>query len=70
MNQDGWDSFLEFCISKQDKKRLSSLFDLILTAPEKESVATCCLILKELLVGEKPQRQISKRFRRLCCQNA
>lgn len=60
MNQAGWNCFLELCLSTQDKKQLSSLFGLILTAEERESVATRCLIVKELLAEKKPQRQISK----------
>ncbi len=60
MNQDGWNCFLELCLSTQDKKLLSSIFTLILTAEERESVATRCLIVKELLAEKKSQRQISK----------
>ena len=60
INNDGWNCFLELCLSASKKKTLSSLFDLLLTAEERESLATRCLIVKELLAEKKSQRQISK----------
>lgn len=60
MNQKGWHCFLQLCLGLKDEKSLSELFDLLLTAEEKESLETRCLIVKELLGGEKTQRKISE----------
>jgi len=60
LNKNGWNGFLKLCASASKKKMLDELFGLFLTAEERESVATRCLIVRELLAEKKPQRQISK----------
>jgi TrpR family trp operon transcriptional repressor len=60
MNQLGWRKFINLCLATKNEKMLSSLFDLILTQEEKESVAMRCLILMELLQGKKTQRQMAE----------
>jgi TrpR family trp operon transcriptional repressor len=60
MKQDGWRCFLNLCKAAKDEKTLTSLFDLLLTHEEKESLETRCLIIKALLDQEIPQRQISE----------
>jgi TrpR family trp operon transcriptional repressor len=56
---EGWKRFLDLCVATQDSKTLAAVFDLLLTAEEKDSLAMRCLIIKELLAGKKPQRQIA-----------
>lgn len=56
---DGWQCFLELCLGIKEKEQLTQLFELLLTAEEKESLAMRCLIIKELLAREKPQRKIA-----------
>jgi len=60
MNKNGWHCFLELCLASKEEKDLGALFDLFLTAEERESIATRCLLISELLAEEKPQRQISQ----------
>jgi TrpR family trp operon transcriptional repressor len=60
MNQSGWNIFTELCLSSKNEKMLSSLFNLFLTQEEKESIATRCLVIKELIKQEKTQRDISE----------
>lgn len=60
MNRDGWNKFVELCLSTKDKKALISLFDLFLTQEEKENLALRYLIIKELLEQNKTQREIAK----------
>ena len=60
MNQSGWNIFTQLCLSSKNEKMLSSLFNLFLTQEEKESIATRCLIIQELLKQEKTQRDISE----------
>ena len=59
MNQSGWRNFLKLCIASENEKQLSSLFDLLLTHEERESIAMRCLIVEELLKQDKPQREIA-----------
>lgn len=58
--QEGWKLFIDLCLETNDDKLLSDLFDLILTAEEKESIAMRCLIIRELLVQKHTQREMAK----------
>jgi TrpR family transcriptional regulator, trp operon repressor len=60
MNQAGWSVFTQLCLESNNEKMLSSLFDLFLTPEEKESIATRCLIVMELLKQEKTQRVMAE----------
>lgn len=60
MNQSGWNIFTQLCLSSKNEKMLSSVLHLFLTQEEKESIATRCLIIKELIKQEKTQRDISE----------
>lgn len=60
MNQTGWSVFTQLCLASKNEKMLSSLFNLFLTQEEKESIATRCLIVMELLKHEKTQRTIAE----------
>lgn len=60
MNQNGWHRFIKLCLAAKNEKKLSSLFELILTQEERESVAMRCLIIMELIKQEKTQREIAE----------
>lgn len=60
MNQAGWRSFIKLCLATKNEKTLSSLFDLLLTPEEKESLALRCLIIAGLLKQNKTQRDMAQ----------
>ena len=60
MNQAGWSVFTQLCLASKNEKMLTSLLDLFLTQEEKESIATRCLIVMELLKQEKTQRVMAE----------
>ena len=60
MNQLGFRSFIKLCLATKNEKALSSLFELLLTQEEKESIAMRCLIISDLLKQEKTQREIAE----------
>lgn len=59
MNITGWRTFINLCLASKNEKMLESVFELFLTQDEKESLATRCLIIMELLKQEKTQRVIA-----------
>ncbi|OGT51316.1 MAG: Trp operon repressor [Gammaproteobacteria bacterium RIFCSPHIGHO2_12_FULL_41_15] len=59
MNSNGWHIFTQWCLASKNEKMLSSLFELLLTQEEKESIASRCLIVMELIKHEKTQRDIA-----------
>ncbi len=60
MNAKGWRCFLELCLSAKDEKTLDEIYDLFLTAEERSSLETRCLIIKALLDQKRTQREIAK----------
>lgn len=58
--KEGWKSFLDLSQGMKDEKTLSTLYDLLLTPEEKESIAMRCLIVRELLAEKQTQREIAK----------
>jgi TrpR family transcriptional regulator, trp operon repressor len=60
MNVEGWDGFLELCLSIKEKDDIGSLLDLFLTEEEKENLALRFLIIRELLLQNRTQREIAK----------
>ena len=60
MSKNGWDYFLEICRSADDHKILSDALDFFLTPEEKSSIEMRCLIVRDLLLQKKTQRQISE----------
>ena len=56
----GWQAFVDMCINIQDERALAEMFNLFLTAEEKVDIARRFLIVKELVKGEKTQRDIAK----------
>jgi len=59
MNQTGWRRFIKICLAAKNDKTLSSLFDLLLTHEERESIAMRYLIIEALLRQEKSQREMA-----------
>ena len=57
---DGWRSFLRLCQGAKSEKELDELFWLLLTPEERDDVKTRFLIVKELVKGEKTQREMAK----------
>jgi len=57
---DGWELFLSLCLKTKSKKDLDQLFKLMCTHEERESIDKRMLIVKELIAGEKTQREIAK----------
>jgi TrpR family trp operon transcriptional repressor len=60
MNDAGWRRFIKLCLATKNEKTLALLFDLFLTPEEKESLASRCLIIEELLKQQKTQRDMAE----------
>jgi len=58
--EDGWWQFLELCAELKAVEELNDFFDLFLTIDEKEDVANRYLIVRDLLKGEKTQREMAE----------
>lgn len=61
MEQSDWQSFIDFC-AELDKDKMAELLDLLLTVAEKEDISARFSIIKELLAGELPHRQIAQKL--------
>lgn len=59
-NEDGWWHFVELCTQFKKPEQLDALLKLFLTLDEQDAVAGRYLIIKELLSGDKSQREISE----------
>lgn len=58
-SKQGWNSFLKLCAEIDSPEEMKQLFDLFFTIEEKETLASRYLIIKELLQGSLPQREIA-----------
>ena len=58
----GLSEFIKLCYLTEDEKKLATLFELFLTNEERESISLRYLIVKELLLQEKTQREIAKKL--------
>ncbi len=58
--QTGWKEFLALCLKAKSIKSLDKLLRLHLTQEEQQAVAMRYLIVRELLKGEKTQRDMAK----------
>lgn len=56
----GWNGFLKQCVKMKSEKELDELFELFLTPTERQEIAARYLIVKALLKGDKPQRDIAE----------
>lgn len=58
--EDGWRGFLELCKKAKGLDELDALFGLFLTHQERADLADRYLIVRELMSGEKTQREIAE----------
>lgn len=56
----GWQQFLQLCQHCEHEVELEALLDLLLTIEEKQQLAMRVLLIKELLIKSKTQRQIAQ----------
>lgn len=56
----GWAEFLRLCLAADSESQLEELFSLFFTLEEKHALATRALLIKELLRGQKTQREIAQ----------
>lgn len=59
-SEGGWQSFLELCLKLRTKEALEEFFRLLLTIDEQASFAKRILLLRELMIKQRPQREIAK----------
>jgi len=57
--EDGWWRFLALIIELESTDELNDFFDLFLTVDEKEDLAGRYLIIRDLLKGERTQREMA-----------
>lgn len=60
-NKKGWQGLLTLCTQLHSTEELNELFNLLFTHEEKETLASRYLIIKDLLEGQLPQREISEK---------
>lgn len=58
--EDGWWRFLALCLECDTPEQLDAFFTFILTSEEREDLASRYLLVKELVGGQKTQRQIAE----------
>ena len=58
--EDGWRSFKKACLKVKSDEDLEVLFNFLLTPTERHEIAGRILIFRELLSGEKTQREIAR----------
>lgn len=58
--EDGWRGFKKLCHAAVKEDRLEELFELFLTIEERQALALRFELIKALLEGKKPQREIAK----------
>ena len=59
----GWSSFCELCSVFHDTDMIKEFFELILTTEEKFALSMRYQLVKELLKGDLPQREIAKKLK-------
>ena len=60
--EDGWWRFLELCTEFDSTEKLDVFFDLFLTIEEKKVLSGRYVIVRELLKGDRTQREIADEF--------
>ncbi|AAO90057.1 trp operon repressor [Coxiella burnetii] len=59
LKSEGWRGFLTLCQKAETVDQLDELFGLLFTLEEKEQLALRVELVRALLRGEKPQREIA-----------
>ncbi len=59
-DEDGWRGFLSLCSKGKNPEDYKDIFWLVLTPEERNAIGTRYLIFKELIKGEKTQREMAK----------
>jgi len=59
----GWQQFLNMCLALKERTELDGFLGFLLTAEEREQIATRILLTKALLEKKKPQREIAKELK-------
>ena len=57
--EERWKQFLQLCKKLQSSQQFDEFFDLFLTIEERRAIGDRCAIVKELLRGEKTQREMA-----------
>ncbi|PCI39143.1 MAG: trp operon repressor [Thiotrichales bacterium] len=60
IHHDNWQQFLQLSNKVPNEKNLKEFFDFFLTKEERNALTNRYVIVKELLLSDKPQRQIAK----------
>lgn len=63
LKEEGWQGFLELCSKIKTPEKMKEAFDLFLTLEEKETLAARYLIIKALVDGKLPQREIASELK-------
>ena len=58
-----WQEFLNFCSKLKTPERFHEFFELFLTINEREELLARYQIVKELLKGQRTQREIAEDFK-------
>jgi len=61
-DEEGWWRFLALCQQVESADDWDAFFHVFLTFEEREAIAKRYLIVRELLKGEKSQREVSAEF--------
>lgn len=60
LEEDGWRGFLSLCSKAASPEELDELFWLFLTHEERKDIAARYLIIRELVLEKKTQREMAK----------
>jgi TrpR family trp operon transcriptional repressor len=60
LHREGWKGFVELCSDAGDDQTLAAIFELMLTAEEREDLSMRYLIVRELLQQKKTQRDMAR----------
>lgn len=61
--EEGWHGFLNLCLEAESTEKLNELFWLFLTPEERKDIASRVLIVRDLVRGQKTQREMAKDLR-------
>lgn len=59
MDEEGWWKWLELLMAVRSTEEMGEMLHLFLTQSEREAIADRYQLVRELIQGEKPQRQIA-----------